>query len=110
MSTLFSFHAVSIEYIEESKKAVSLTKDRIIEFIIMALRKSPQAMINILVNKIILYDDQIEIYYNYSNTKDPDDNDNRRDFLFCNTFGSLPFSRTSNSGVELRNILVELYI
>lgn len=96
--------------IEESKKAVSLTKDRIIEFIIMALRKSPQAMINILVNKIILYDDKIEIYYNYSNAKDPDDNNNRRDFLFCSTFGSLPFSRTGNSGVELRDVLIELYV
>ena len=96
--------------IEKSKRAVSLTKDRIIEFIITALRKSPQAMINILVNKIILYDDKIEIYYNYSNTKDPDDNNNRRDFLFYSTFGTLPFSRVDNSGVELRDVLVELYI
>ena len=30
-------------------------------------------MINLLVRKIILYDDKVEIYYNYVDKKSPDD-------------------------------------
>lgn len=33
-------------------------------------------MIDILINRAILYNDKIEIYYNYIN-KRPDDNDNQ---------------------------------
>ena len=95
--------------IEESKKATALTKDKIVKFIRTTLSKSPQAMINILINKIILFDDRIEIYYNYTDTKNPDD-DSRRDFLFCEKHSSLPFFRADNSGIELRKMLVKLYI
>ena len=58
---------------EECKQRVGLSRDEIIKHIRSALQKDPQQMINALVNKIILYDDKIEIYYNYTLRKDPDD-------------------------------------
>lgn len=44
-----------------------------------AIKRKPQAMLNYLVNRIILYDDRIEIHYNYTDDKNPDDSD--RDFV-----------------------------
>lgn len=96
--------------IERCRHASELTKDKIMKFITTALKKSPQMMINILINKIILYDDKIEIYYNHTDTQTPDDNEARRDFLFYSEVGSLPFSRADNSGAEQHDVLVELYI
>ena len=34
-------------------------------------------MIKTLIKEIILYDDKIEIYYNYTKNKSPDDDDHR---------------------------------
>ena len=96
--------------IEESKKSMALTKKKILKFMKAALRKTALMMINILVDKIILYDDRIEIYYNYTDTTSPDDNKDRRDLLFYEETGTLPFSRADNSGIELRDISVKLYI
>lgn len=59
--------------IEESKKKLNITKDDIVAYITKALKKSPQQMINLLIKEIILYDDKIEIIYNYT-SKNPDDN------------------------------------
>lgn len=96
--------------IERNKQDAVLTKDKIMKYISSALTKSPQMMINLLIDKIILYDDRIEIYYKYTDTTNPDDNNDRRDFLLCSISDMLPFSRADNSGVKQRNILVNIYI
>ena len=42
---------------------------------------SPQALIEILVTRVELYDDEIVVWCNYSERTNPDDpDDNRRDF------------------------------
>ncbi len=96
--------------IEQCKKSMELTKDKIVKFITSSLRKSPQIMINLLINKIILYDDRIEIHYNYTNIKNPDDNKDRRDFLFYSESGSLPFHNTETYSIDTRNILIDLFV
>ena len=45
----------------------------------MALKKKPLPLIRLLIKKIVVYNDKIEIYYNYTNK--PDDN-SRRAFCF----------------------------
>ena len=50
---------------EQSKSKVQLTKTDIKRFLNKALRKEPRQMIRLLVKKIVLFDDKIEIYYNY---------------------------------------------
>ncbi len=59
--------------VEESKQRIGLSKKEILEHIHSSLKKDPRQLINALINKIVLYDDKIEIYYNYTLRKSPDD-------------------------------------
>lgn len=58
--------------IEESKNRIQLSKEEIKKFINKALRKEPRQMIRALIREIVLYDDKIKIYYNYTERKRPD--------------------------------------
>ena len=40
---------------------------------IVVSKKEAKKMINLLVDKVVLYDKKIEIYYKYQKTKSPDD-------------------------------------
>ena len=62
---------------EKSKAENFLTKEEICDFIIKAIKRNPEAMIRILIKQVVVYDDKIEIFYNFT-SKNPDDN--RRDF------------------------------
>lgn len=59
--------------IEKSQEKVLLTSTDIIKYIKVAIRQSATQMIRQLINKVIVYDDKIEIYYNYTDNKGPDD-------------------------------------
>ena len=67
--------------IEKSRDKVKITKPEIIRFFKEALKEQPQTLINLLVKEIVIYEDKIEIYYNYTNKKRPDDEDHQA-FLF----------------------------
>ena len=67
--------------IEKSKEKSSITKEDIIKFISKCIKKEPLQMIKLLVKEIILFDDKVEIHYNYINKKSPDENDHQA-FLF----------------------------
>jgi hypothetical protein len=64
--------------IEKAKTKLIITTDEIIKFIESSLKKNPRVMIERLVKRIVLYNDKIEIYYNYTdrniekNTPDDD--------------------------------------
>lgn len=73
--------------IEQAKLSVSLSKEEIEEFIITALKKEPRPLINTLIEKIILYDDKVQIYYHYTNRKRPDDE--RQGVLFYSNIGTI---------------------
>ena len=62
---------------EESHDKLPITKSDIKRFIRKAVEKNPALMIKTLIKEIILYDDRIEIYYNYTKNKSPDDDDHR---------------------------------
>ena len=57
---------------EEYKKGQELTRDTVLGYIKGAIKKSPQIMLDLLIRKIVLYNDKIEIYYNYTKDNDPD--------------------------------------
>ena len=69
--------------IEESKLGNSITREEVMEYLTHSVRDlSPQALIEILVNRIELYDDEIVVWFNYSDRINPDDPDtDSRDFL-----------------------------
>ncbi len=69
--------------IEESKLENSITREEIMEYLTHSVRDlSPQVLIDVLVNRIELYDDEIVVWFNYSDRINPDDPDtDSRDFI-----------------------------
>ncbi|MDY5439354.1 MAG: hypothetical protein SPG06_01085 [Eubacteriales bacterium] len=74
--------------VEKTKTKLQLEKKDVIAFIKKAISKDPRQMVNMLIKEIILYNDKIEIYMNYTNKKTPDD-ENHKAFLFYQTTNSI---------------------
>lgn len=55
--------------VESAKDKFVLTKNEIIKFIKNALKKSPQQMIKTIVDRIVLFDDKVDIYYRFTDRK-----------------------------------------
>lgn len=64
---------------EKSEQQLQISRSDILRYIKLALKKKPLPLIRLLIKKIVVYNDKIEIYYNYANK--PDDN-SRRAFCF----------------------------
>ena len=81
--------------LEESKIENSITREEVMEYLAHSVRDlSPQALIEILVNRIELYDDEIVVWFNYSDRNNPDDPDTeRRDFLLHENYSISVTSR-----------------
>ena len=61
--------------IEENKKSNIPSKEQIIKYIKDGLSKGEKALIRILIDKVILHDDTIEIVYKYGENKNPNKSD-----------------------------------
>ncbi len=83
---------------EEYKAKTQLKRDDIIQFLTHGLRQQAKLMINQLIEKIVLYDDKIEIYYRYTDKKNPD-RESDRDFLLLSG-GSNSYIVVGMSGLE----------
>ena len=59
--------------IERSKCAIKIPEKLIREFYLQALEEEPQAIINYLIKKVVLFEDCIEIHYNSPIKISPDD-------------------------------------
>ena len=59
--------------VEKAKDKTTLTKIDIIKFITKCIKKDPQQMVKLLVKEIVLYNDKIDIYYNFIDKIGPDD-------------------------------------
>ena len=66
---------------ERSKAVREMDEKDIIKYLQKAVRKDAYLMIRLLVKEIKLYDDKIEIYYNLTDRKNPDDFEHQ-DFSF----------------------------
>lgn len=58
---------------EECKIQNQLSKEKIVAFLTDAVLNAPSLIIDTLIQKIILFDDKIEIYYNYIDYPNPDE-------------------------------------
>ena len=66
----------------KNNKKLQYTKDDILAFIKNALSKSPKVMLDLLIKNIVVYNDKIEVVYNFiADMYNPDGND-RRAFCF----------------------------
>lgn len=54
---------------EKSKKKLELTREDIIKYITKAIKQNPKMLIKLLIKNIVLFDDKIEITYNYVDNK-----------------------------------------
>ena len=73
--------------IEKNKQTVLLTEAQIREYYEEALRSEPQLLINYLIQKIVWYDDRIEIFFtNPIPSPIYTGPDTDRGFLFCKVF------------------------
>ena len=68
--------------VEDSKAKIKLTKQDIKKFITKAIRQEPAQLLKLLIKKIVLYDDKIEVYYNTTDRKRPDEEDTHQAFSF----------------------------
>lgn len=63
---------------------------------------SPQVLIDVLVNRIELYDDEIIVWFNYSDRTNPDDPDNdSRDFILQEIYRMTVTSRFIISSIKI---------
>ena len=91
---------------EKNRLSIGITKKDIVSFIRKSLKKDDKQMIDMLVNKIILYDDKIEVYFNF--TKNSGDNQGS---LFYKDFTKMPCFNQFTQEKEYRNMeLLLLYI
>ena len=97
----------------KSKEQIQTTKSDIIKYIKYALEKEPKQMISYLINQVVLYDDKVEIYYNYTDYKRPDE-DGHQAFLFYTENFEKTYSYLQKEEQDINKIKVkirlELYI
>lgn len=66
---------------EENKLALRLSRDDVEKYLRKSLKASPKILLNNLIDKIIVYDDKIEIYFKYSHHVPDDPNDQQGLFI-----------------------------
>ena len=88
-----------------------LTKQEVVEYLTHSLRQEPRFLLHILVKSIIVYDDKIEIYFNFTERKNPDDSDDTdsRDNNYVNCSDILPmcppYANNTNPDDKLEFVL-----
>ncbi len=69
--------------IEKAKYRKPLTKNDIVTYLKTAVKKQARQMIKILVKEVRLFNDKVEIHYNYTEkTTSPDNDEDYQDFSF----------------------------
>ena len=75
--------------IEENKRLDVIERGKIEKFLNEYVKKPPKQMLQTLIQKAVLFDDRIEITYNFTTNPDPDEPETeRRDFLLPFTIGN----------------------
>ena len=92
--------------IAQAKKNEEIKKNDIIYYIKNCLKKEPKQMIELLIDKIILYDDKIEIYYNFD--KQSPDNTSRG-FLFYTKIIDASIFFNQYNYLDENKFLIKLY-
>ena len=59
--------------VEQCKLANEMKREDVISFLENAIKNEPQLLLDIFIQKVIVYEENIEVYYNYIENKNPDD-------------------------------------
>ena len=66
--------------VEEYKKQKELSYENVVAYLQKAIQLKPKPLILTLIQKIVVYDDRLEIFFNYTKENNPDDT-SRQDYL-----------------------------
>lgn len=75
--------------LEKYNEQKILTKEKVMAYLTNAILKKPKTLIHTLIQKIIVYEDKIEIYYNYTDETNPEDGDPRDSYLLSGSDSSV---------------------
>ena len=93
--------------IEQSKQSVKLSATDIKQFYASVLNENSKILINLLIEKIILFDDKVEIYFN-TPIKNP--NDTHSGFILYSKAVEMIVSKYANTKPVTRQILLEIIV
>lgn len=93
--------------IERSKQSIKFSAADIKQFYSSALNENSKILINLLIEKIILFDDKVEIYFN-NPIKNP--NGTHSDFILCSEMVKIIVSKYANTAPDTQQILLEIII
>ena len=96
--------------IEQSKISVIIPREEIQSYLKAALKQEPRALIELLIREVKLSDDKIEIYYNYTNKKNPESPDESRGFSFYRTDIKMATANTCSSVPNFNDMTIEMFI
>lgn len=93
--------------VEQNKTVPILSEKDILTYYSSALENEPRLIVSLLVKRIVLYDDKIEIFFKSPLEKSPDEN---RGSCFYKTDSSLPYTIPQNGQTVYSPITVCLYV
>ncbi len=93
--------------IEKARAETALTKEQILEYLKSSIKLQPKLMLDYFIEKVILYNDKIEIHCKY--TDNPDGTDDHRDFIFYTTNYSVKIDCHTFGG-KLKNITYQMQL
>ena len=93
--------------IEKNKTCFKIEENEMREFFAAALKHKPQLLIYYLIDKIVLYEDKIEIFFNSPIEKGPDEN---QGFLLYSGIGKMSYVYRKNSVPTVKYMKLEIYI
>lgn len=93
--------------IERSKQSTKISAADIKQFYSSALNENSKILINLLIEKIILFDDKVEIYFN-NPIKNP--NGTHSGFILCSETVEIIVSKYANTSPDTRQLLLEIII
>lgn len=93
--------------IEKTKTVSIIPREDIERYIRQALKLEPKLLLNTLIREVKIFNERIEIYYNYSTAKGPDES---RDFSFYKRNYIIEIPNTCSQIPLMIEIEIEMYI
>lgn len=96
--------------VEENKNQLKLTPNDVRKYILKCLKKEPRYMLKAFIKEIIVYNDKVEIYFNYIDSKRPDDLEHQAFSFYTETVIIDPTKYDKNSRGYIFDWNLILYI
>lgn len=91
--------------IEEFNQQKQLSYENVVAYLQKAILFKPKQLIFTLIQKIVVYDDKLDIFFNYTNENNPDDS-SRQDY-FCNS-GSTCYGVVELKAAKTHTVLYQI--